>query len=87
MAETSEISVLKSIDRKLDQVINLLAMNAVKDKEEQEQIKILNSLGLTSEEIGNSLGITAGAVRWHLHNMKNKRKSKSGGKGGKQKRN
>lgn len=87
MTDSPEIEVLRSIDKKMDSVIKLLALNSVKDKDEPEQIKILTSLGLTSEEIGTSLGLSAGTVRWHLHNMKNKRKSKSGGKDGKQKGN
>jgi len=86
MAETSEIDVLKSIDRKMDQVIKMLALNSVQGMtDDLQKMKTLSSLGLSSEEIGSFMGITGSAVRMWLTG--GNKKSKKGGKNGKQKGN
>ena len=58
--------LLKSIDQKLSVMIKLLAMNAVKEKNEKEQMVFLKQMGLNSTEIGAILGKSPTNVRVQL---------------------
>jgi hypothetical protein len=72
-----ELAVLMSINRKLDEVIKLLAVVAVSNKDETIQMKALKAHGLSSEEIGTFLGKGGSAVRMALKKAK-KAKSRKG---------
>lgn len=85
MSDSNELQVLKSIDRKMDQVIKLLAMNAVKGMDDVGQIKALRALDLTFEEIGAFMGTSADAPQKRLARLEESPKSKKGEKSGKQK--
>jgi hypothetical protein len=68
--------ILKSIDSKLDVVIKLLAVNAIKGKSDAEQIEFLHNLKMTSPEIGQLIGRSDSNVRLYL----TKKKSTNGAK-------
>lgn len=58
-------------------------MNAVKDKDEIDQIKTLKALGLTYAEIGAFMGTGEDAPRKRLEAEAKKSKSKKGAKSAK----
>ena len=60
--------LLEEISGKLDKLTGLLV---IQGKEEDQQIKILTSLGFNSKEAGNLLGIPAGTVRRKNLEMRN----------------
>jgi hypothetical protein len=75
--------VLKSIDKKMDQVIKSLAISAASGiTDELQKMKTLKALELTSDEIGAYLGTSGTAVRTALSRHKNKPKSKKTGEHG-----
>ena len=81
MSHSSEIELLTSIDGKLDRILKLQTIASVKGLGELEQIKILRSKGLTSDEIGSALGMSGALVRMKISAANKKGKNK-GGKNG-----
>ena len=71
--------ILKSIDKRLATLTNLVAINTIKDKSLNEQIDILSSAHLDANEIAEILGKSPNNIRVRLH-MKNKSRKKEGGK-------
>jgi len=68
--------ILKSIDKRLATLTNLVAINAIKDKSLNEQIEILSNAHLTVNEIAIILGKSPNNISVRLH-MKKKSKKKS----------
>ena len=56
----SDNELLQEINQKLDQLIGVLA---IQGKSEDEQIRLLKALGLTSKQAGALLGIEDSALR------------------------
>jgi hypothetical protein len=82
MTESGELVVLRSIDKKMDQVVKMLALSTVQGmNDDLQKMKTLSNLGLSSAEIGLFLGITGSAVRFRL--TEQGRKRKKGKKNGK----
>lgn len=77
---TTELEVLQAIDRKMDQVIKLVAMSSVKDKPEIDQIRILKASGLTFKEIGTFMGTGEDAPRKRLEVEEKKVKTRKNDK-------
>lgn len=69
-------SVEEQIVKKLDILVKLTALNSVKDRSFQEQVKILSEIGLQPKEIANILNKTGNLVRVTLHRIESKRKRK-----------
>ena len=67
--------ILKSIDRRLGTITNLIAINAIKDKSLNEQIDILSNAHLTVNEIATVLNKSPNNISVRLH-MKKKLKKK-----------
>ena len=67
--------ILKSIDKRLSSITNLVAYNAVKDKPLNEQIMVLHNAQLSVNEIANILGKSPNNISVRLH-MKKKSKKK-----------
>jgi hypothetical protein len=59
-SERSELQILDSIDKKLDQVIGLLA---IQGKDKDGQMGTLYALGFDSSSIAAIVGVTPGYVR------------------------
>ena len=72
--------ILKSIDRRLEAVTNLIAINVVKDKSLNEQIDILSSAHLSINEIAKILGKSPNNISVRLHMKKKSKKEKGEGK-------
>ncbi len=60
--------LLEEISGKLDKLTGLLV---IQGKGEDQQIKILTSLGFNSKDVGNLLGIPSGTVRRKNLEMRN----------------
>jgi len=71
--------ILKSIDKRLSTLTNLVAINTIKDKSLNEQIDILSAAHISVNEIASILGKSPNNISVRLH-MKNKSKKKEGGK-------
>jgi len=67
--------ILKSIDRRLEAITNLIAIDTIKDKSLNEQIDILFSAHLTVNEIATILNKSPNNISVRLH-MKKKSKKK-----------
>lgn len=67
--------ILKSVDRRLDTITRLIAINTIKDKSLDEQIEILNSAHLEVNEIASILGKSSNNISVRLH-LKKKSKKK-----------
>ena len=65
------------IENKLDTLIKLSAINALKDKEYRDQVKLLDDMGFQPRDIAPLVGKSANNVMVTLHLI---RKSKKGGK-------
>lgn len=68
--------ILKSIDKRLAIITNLLAINAIRDKSLNEQIDLLYNAHLSINEIATILGKSPNNISVRLH-MKKKLKKKS----------
>ncbi len=70
--------ILKVIDRRLETIINLIAIDVIKDKSLNEQIDILSSARLTVNEIATILNKSPNniSVRLHLKKIKKERGKK-----------
>lgn len=66
--------ILKSIDKRLETISNLVAINAIKDKPLNDQIDILYSAHLTVNEIATILGKSPNNISVRLHMKKNQKK-------------
>lgn len=64
--------ILKSIDNRLRMVTKLLALEVVKGRQFQEQVKLLHDMGMQPSEIADCLGKKANNVRVMLHHVKTK---------------
>jgi len=71
--EITELDVLKNIERKIDKLTGIIA---VQGKDEYIQIRILNKMGLTSQEISELLGLTSSAVRMRMSRKKSSKTPK-----------
>ena len=67
--------ILKSIDKRLAKITNLIAISAIKDKSLNEQIDILHSAHLNVNEIAEILGKSPNNISVRLH-LKKKSKKK-----------
>jgi len=65
--------ILKSIDRRLETIANLIAINIIKDKSINEQIDILSHVHLSVNEIARILGKSPNNISVRLHMKKKKR--------------
>ncbi|BDQ31300.1 hypothetical protein NZNM25_03010 [Nitrosopumilus zosterae] len=63
---------LESIDNRLKIISKLLALDVVKGRQFQEQVKILHEMGMQPSEIADCLGKTANNVRVAVHGIKKK---------------
>jgi DNA-directed RNA polymerase specialized sigma24 family protein len=68
--ETNDL--LLDILSKLDKVVKLLALEAVKGLKEQEKIGLLDSVGFSSADIGKALGKSTANVCTVLKQIKEK---------------
>jgi transcriptional regulator len=66
----------QSINKKLDVLIGLLAMNLTKDKTLQERVELLNSLGLGQKEIAKSLGKSERNISTNLLRIRKQQRNK-----------
>lgn len=64
---------LKELSRKLDTVIRLLAIEAIRGRDLRDQIKLLNQAGLKPMEIAEVLSKTPNAVRVALFGIRRSR--------------
>ena len=72
----------ESIIKKLDIIIRLLAVNAVKDKKFIEQVKLLSDFGFEPKDIAKMTGKTANNVRVQLHVIRKNEKIEENDKKG-----
>lgn len=66
--------ILKSIDKRLAILTNLVAVSAIKDKPLNEQIDILYNAHLNVNEIAALLGKTPNNISVRLHQKKKSKK-------------
>ena len=66
------------IEKKLNTVIKLLAMQAIGDKEYRQQVTLLDAMGFQSKEMAELTGKTANNVKVTLHHIR--KSQKKGGK-------
>jgi len=64
---------------KLDKILNLLAINIIKDQKGDEQVKILVNAGLSRTEIARCIGKDINTVDQALHRIKSSNKQKTHG--------
>ena len=62
------------INKKLDMLIRLSALNLVFDKKQQDQIILLNNAGFQPKDIAEIIETTANTVRVTLSTMRSKKK-------------
>lgn len=65
--------ILKSIDTRLKLITKLIAMDVVKGRTLQEQVKLLHDVGMQPYEIAECLGKTANNIRVAIHSLKKKK--------------
>jgi len=65
--------IFESIDNRLKIISKLLALDVIKGRQFQEQVKILYELGMQPYEIADCLGKTANHVRVAIHALKKKK--------------
>jgi len=63
---------LKSIDVRLGIITKLIALDVVKGRSFQEQVKLLHDVGMQPSEIADCLGKTPNNVRVAIHALKKK---------------
>jgi len=68
--------ILKSIDKRLATLTNLVAINTIKDKSLNEQIDILSAAHLSVNEIAAILGKSPNNISVRLHMKKTKKGEK-----------
>ena len=62
--------ILKSMDKRLETITNLLAINAIRDKSLNEQIDLLYNVHLSINEIATILGKSSNNISVRLHMKK-----------------
>ena len=72
-----EQEILSSIDKKLDAIIKLLAINFVEGKSKTEAILILGNFSLDSNMIADIVGTTPATVTARLWEQKKKSTTKT----------
>ena len=72
----SDGKTLESIDNRLRIISKLLALDVIKGRQFQEQVKILHELGMQPLEIADCLGKTSNNVRVAIHGIKKKSNQK-----------
>lgn len=65
--DTNDTEILKEISNKLD---ILIAVNAIQNKERDDQIRVLVNLGYTNKNISEFTGIPKGTVDMVRANLK-----------------
>lgn len=70
----SKENVLEQISKKLDIVIKLLAVNAIKNEKFIRKVEVLSDFGFSPHLIAQLTGKTANNVRVQLHSIRKKRK-------------
>lgn len=66
-----KISMLSEImDKKMSMLMKVVALDAVKGRPLNEQIKLLHSIGMSPSEIASCLGKTPNTVRVLLHRVR-----------------
>ena len=65
--------ILKSIEKKLDLILKVLALQYIENKPKAEQANILLGLGMTSLEAGKILGKSDVTIRRQKQQAKNKK--------------
>jgi len=76
MEVTMEQEILRSIDKKLDTIIKLLALNFVQGKSKTEAIITLGNFGMDSNMIAAIVGTTPATVTARLWEQKKKAQPK-----------
>ena len=66
--------ILKSIEKKLDVMLKIFALQYINDKPKEDQANILLSLGLSSAEAGKMLGKSASTIRVQKKQQNDKKK-------------
>jgi len=64
--------IFESIDNRLKIISKLLALDVIKGRQFNEQVKILHDMGMQPSEIADCLGKTANNVRVAIHTLKKK---------------
>lgn len=64
--------IFESIDNRLKIISKLLALDVVKGRQFNEQVKILHEMGMLPTEIADCLGKTGNNVRVAIHGIKKK---------------
>lgn len=72
-------SQYEKISAKLDRIVNLLALNAVKGLETEDQIGRLSDMKFQPSEIAPIVGKTPNAVRITLHYLRKKKSTEPEG--------
>ncbi len=67
--------ILKSIERKLDAMLKLLALQHIEKKPKEDQAEILLNIGMNSSEVGALLGKSASTIRVQKKKKRDKKKS------------
>ena len=65
--------ILKSMDSRLKLITKLIAIDVVKGRTFQEQVKLLYNVGMQPFEIAECLGKTSNNVRVAVHVLKKKK--------------
>ena len=68
--------ILKSIDHRLTTITKLLALDVVKGRQFQDQVKLLHDVGMQPSEIAEYVGKTPNNIRVVIHGLKKKSKPK-----------
>lgn len=66
--------ILKSMDSRLKLITKLIAIDVVKGRTFQEQVKLLHDVGMQPSEIAECLGKTANNVRVAVHALNKKKR-------------
>lgn len=69
--------ILKSIAKKLDSILKILALQHIENKPKADQANILLDLGMTSTEVGKILGKADSTVRRQKQDARSKKKPKN----------
>ena len=81
MSSTGPNDQLAQISKKLDVLIRLGAINAVKGLKEKRQVEILSDAGFAPRDIAGIVGTTPNAVRIRLHRMRKEKAAEADNEG------
>lgn len=62
----------RELSNKMDTIIKLLALNAVRGKQLKDQVSLLSSFGFQPRQIAEMLGKTPNHIRVILHGLRKK---------------